>query len=30
MGGETPSFVWSSSSVDDWQGPPVEVAFWSK
>jgi hypothetical protein len=30
MGGDTPSFVWSSSSVEDWQGPPVKVAFWSK
>lgn len=28
MGGGTPSFVWSSSEVGDWQGPPVSVAFW--
>jgi hypothetical protein len=29
MGGAQPSFVFTSSSVEDWQGPPVEVMFWS-
>lgn len=28
MGGTTPSYVWSSTEVEDWQGPPVSVAFW--
>lgn len=30
MGGETPSHVWYSSEVEDWQGPPTEVAFWDR
>lgn len=28
FGGELPSFVWSSDSVEDWPGPPVRVGFW--
>jgi hypothetical protein len=29
MGGATPSFEWSSSTVADWAGRPTTVAFWS-
>jgi hypothetical protein len=30
MGGATPSYVWHSTDVDDWQGPPVSVAYWDE
>lgn len=30
MGGATPSYVWRSTDVDDWQGPPVSVAYWDE
>jgi hypothetical protein len=26
--GPTPSYLWSSSDLEDWDGPPVWVAFW--
>jgi hypothetical protein len=26
--GPTPSYLWSSSTLDEWDGPPVWVAFW--
>jgi hypothetical protein len=30
MGCATPDYVWRSSEVEDWQGPPVAVAFWDE
>jgi hypothetical protein len=30
MGGGTPSYIWHSSDVDDWKGPPVDVAYWDE
>jgi hypothetical protein len=30
MGGATPSYVWRSTDVEDWQGPPVSVAYWDE
>jgi hypothetical protein len=30
MGGGTPTYVWHSTDVEDWQGPPVSVAYWDE